>query len=112
MKQFIKSLFLPLAVFAMLGLGALTLSASNITNDVVTSTETASMQTMYTGDFYVVDSGVPSGYRQVFISPKPTHCTFSPISNVRCTAIIGGLVVELYGYDSTPGEGYKALFEI
>ncbi|MHC5310890.1 hypothetical protein ACYSNM_12665 [Myroides sp. LJL116] len=92
MKKMFKSLFLPLAVFAMLGLGALTLSASNITADSVTSTEAVSMQAVYTGPFFTYN-----GVTYDPISVTPNHCTITPTDNGLCKVEIEGEDVYLYG---------------
>ncbi|MHC5310948.1 hypothetical protein ACYSNM_12960 [Myroides sp. LJL116] len=112
MKQFIKSLFLPLAVFAMLGLGVLTLSASNVTTEVVTNSEVASMQSVYMGDLYIVDATQASGFRKVTILPRPEHCTFDDSSNIPCTAIIDGVTADLYGEVAGPPVSYEPLYKI
>ncbi|MHC5354716.1 hypothetical protein ACYSNX_11190 [Myroides sp. LJL115] len=99
MKKMFKSLFLPLAVFAMLGLGALTLSASNVTNDVVTEAEFTSdnfAQTPYTGIVYYEIS--PLVYTEA-IGVTADHCSLDE-GDEMCYIEINNVLTQAYGKDS------------
>ena len=105
-----KVLFSALAVFAMFTIGALNLSASNVTSEVTESKVEMSaevLQTPYVGEVYYWDG-------TVFIlvpDVDTSHCTLE-VTVENCFISVPGVGVRLaYGMD--PGDfTIKQLYEI
>ncbi|MEC4115147.1 hypothetical protein VSO92_13670 [Myroides pelagicus] len=109
MKKFIKNLLAPLALIAMLAVGAFSVNASNNTNKAVGVEKIQEAQTPYTGAEFYLDSDTN------------TWVLHSSTSNGQCSLTGEGAryelnipnvgIKEMYG--EVPGSGLKSpLYEI
>ena len=114
MSKMRKVLFSALAVFAMFTIGALNLSASNVTSEVTESKVEMSAevtQTPYTGDVYY---RIGDNYFLLDSNIDTSHCTLTVTENPCMIWILDDsnnyIEVALYGKDSNGFE--QPLFEI
>lgn len=104
---------MPLAVFAMLTVGAFTINASEKTDNAVNTESVTDLKAddPYDGDHYIRTPD-PSGPGFIFIKVDEVvegECTFVETS-IRCTITIGTEVHGLWG-EASPGV-YAPLYEL
>ncbi|MHC5201469.1 hypothetical protein ACYSNV_04510 [Myroides sp. LJL119] len=107
MKEFKRILILPFAITAMLFLGALTTSASNVSDVEVASI--VLNPTPYMGTVYKQSPLGSSNYVPVTVDPTEHNCTLEPIETDQCFIIENGVYTPLFGVEL--GD-YKPLYQI
>ncbi|MDM1402397.1 hypothetical protein HX033_17180 [Myroides odoratimimus] len=113
MKTLIKNLLIPLAVFAMLTVGAFSINASEKTDNAVNTESVTDLKAddPYDGKVYIRIPN-PSGSGFIFMEVTPTSegdCSDVP-SSERCTIIIDNEEHNLWG--QTPLGGYIELYKL
>ncbi|MFM9403272.1 hypothetical protein ACKLNQ_15255 [Myroides odoratimimus] len=113
MKTLIKNLLMPLAVFAMLTVGAFTINASEKIDHAVNTESVTEFQVAdpYLGDIYIRTPN-PSGPGFIFIkvgTVEEGDCTLTVLV-VRCTIKIDDIDYDLWG-EASPGV-YLPLYEL
>ncbi|MCO7723793.1 hypothetical protein NJB85_11445 [Myroides odoratimimus] len=106
---------MPLAVFAMLTVGAFTINASEKTDNAVNIESVMDFEVAdpYYGDHYIRIPD-PSGPGFIFVKldedeVEEGNCTLT-VLNVRCTIKIDGIDHDLWG--ESPLGGYAALYKL
>lgn len=113
MKALIKNLLMPLAVFAMLTVGAFTINASEKTDNAVNIESVMDFEVAdpYSGDIYIRIPD-PSGPGFIFTkvgTVEEGDCTFE-VALARCTIEIDDVDHDLWG--ESPLGGYAPLYKL
>ncbi|MEC4115095.1 hypothetical protein VSO92_13400 [Myroides pelagicus] len=111
MKKFIKNLLAPLALIAMLAVGAFSVNASEMTDSSVENNIEVVEQASYEGELFIRELDPLTG-RYEFTkvnTPSQEDCSVN-ISSDRCTVTIGTEVHELWGMN--PLGGYVELYKL
>ena len=106
MKNSIKNLLIPLAVVAMLTVGAFTMNASNNADKAVKVETVTLAQTPYVGKLHYK---VGNSYPEADIV-NLENCTLA-ITSIPYYEDVDGQTERMYGWDSNQGR-YLPLFEI
>lgn len=114
MKALIKNLLMPLAVFAMLTVGAFTINASEKTDNTVNIESVTEFKAddPYEGKVYIrIFDPITEDYifTKVGEVGEGGECTMT-VGTVRCTIEIDGIDHDLWG-ESSPGV-YAPLYEL
>ncbi|WP_025124828.1 hypothetical protein [Myroides odoratimimus] len=114
MKTLIKNLLMPLAVFAMLTVGAFTINASEKTDNAVKIESVTDFEVAdpYEGDHYIrIFDPIIGDYVFTKVTPasEEGECTLT-VGIVRCTIEIEGIDHDLWG-ESSPGV-YAPLYKL
>lgn len=113
MKTLIKNLLMPLAVFAMLTVGAFTINASEKTDNAVNTESVTDLKAddPFSGDIYIRTPN-PSGPGFIFTkvgTVEEGDCTPTEFVE-RCTIIIDSVEHDLWG--KTPLGDYIELYKL
>ncbi|MFG0592441.1 hypothetical protein ACF8C4_15090 [Myroides odoratimimus] len=114
MKELIKNLLMPLAVFAMLTVGAFTINASEKTDNAINieSVTDVKADDPFSGDIYIRTLD-PITEEYVFTKvgtvEEGGECTMTVLV-VRCTIKIDGIDHDLWG--ESPLGGYVPLYKL
>ncbi|MVX34294.1 hypothetical protein [Myroides sp. LoEW2-1] len=103
MKNSIKNLLMPLAVVAMLTVGAFTVNASNNTDKAVKVETVVLTQNTYLGELYYFDG---STYQEVVL-PSRKDCEFDGNGPLYIEKI-SSVNQQIYGWDSSAAD-YRPL---
>lgn len=112
MKTLIKNLLMPLAVFAMLTVGAFTINASEKIDHAVNTESVTEFQVAdpYLGDRYIQTlDPITNEYVFIKVDISEGNCTLTVLV-VRCTIKIDGIDYDLWG--ESPLGGYAPLYKL